>query len=103
MRTTLRILTLLLILPAVLAAPGLAHEGHHHEARGTIKAVTADGVTLSADGKDQLFVRTTATKCTRAAKPSECSTLSVSERAIVMYEEKGDKKIAVEIELGAKP
>lgn len=102
MRMAPRALCLVAVL-AALAVPTFAHEGHHHEARGTIKAVTAESLTLTSDGKDHVFVRTSTTKCMRASKPADCSTLTLSERAIVMYEEKGDKKMAVEIEVGAKP
>jgi hypothetical protein len=103
MTSKMRGLPLALLL-AGFAGPSFGHAGHLHEARGTIKEVSADAVTLTiAYGKELAFVRTAETQCLRAAKPADCSTMTVSERAIVFYADEPGAKKAVKIELGAKP
>jgi len=88
---------------ALLATPPSgAHEGHHHNAMGTIRAIGAAQLDVeTTEGKLETFrlVDTTAYKRGDAAAKRE--DLKVGERAVVMYEKKDGKNLAIEVKVAA--
>ena len=103
-RTRKTLLTLALAGAGTLTlAPAFAHEGHHHTAMGTVKAVEAAKLDLETkDGKVETFALTDATTYQRADAASTREDVAVGERAIVMYETKDSRNLAIEVKLGAK-
>jgi hypothetical protein len=86
-----------------LAGAALAHEGHHHEAMGTVKAIEATKLELTTtDGKERSFVLTGTTKFRRGENEVKREDVTVGERAIVMYETRDGADRAIEIKLGEK-
>ncbi|MEO8277857.1 MAG: hypothetical protein ABI639_16705 [Thermoanaerobaculia bacterium] len=86
-----------------VATVAVAHEGHHHEAKGTVQAVTADGLELkSIEATVQSFVLTAETKCLRGAVVASCNEIAVGERAVVTYEKKDGSDCVIEIKLPEK-
>lgn len=99
--------TLLTIALAVLGLPplgqALAHEGHHHTAMGTVKAVEAAQLDLETkDGAAETFVLTEATVYKRGDAAAGNADVEVGERAVVMYETKEGRNLAIEVRLGVK-
>ena len=91
--------TAALIFAAVV--PALAHEGHHHNAMGTIRAVQANQLDLeTTEGKVEAFVLTDATSYKRGDAAAKREDLAVGARAVVMYEAKDGKNLAIEVKLG---
>ncbi len=90
---------------ALVGAVGLplatwAHEGHHHQAMGTVKSVAeTELVVETADGKAQAFVLSEATKYLRGKAESKREAVAVGERAVVMYEKKEGADRALEVRL----
>jgi len=81
--------------------PALAHEGHHHKAMGTIHAVQAAQVDLQTkDGKIESFQLTATTTYKRGDAAAKREDLKAGERAVVMYETKDGKNLAIEVKLG---
>lgn len=97
---TLKIgLTAAILLSAI---PALAHEGHHHSAMGTVKALDTTRLDLETkDGKLETFVLTDATAYKRTDTPAKREDIRIGERAVVMYEMKEGRKLALEVRLGA--
>ncbi|MFN7943138.1 MAG: hypothetical protein U0X73_16215 [Thermoanaerobaculia bacterium] len=92
--------TAALIFAAVV--PALAHEGHHHNAMGTIRTVQANQLDLeTTEGKVEVFVLTDTTSYKRGDSAAKREDLEVGARAVVMYEAKDGKNLAIEIKLGA--
>jgi hypothetical protein len=90
-------------LALALSAGAGAHEGHHHEAKGTIQSVAhAEIVLKTVDGEQKTFVVSEATKCTRGASPIVCHDAVVGERAVVSYETKDGADRALEVKLAEK-
>lgn len=92
-------------LAAILAAPAVlvAHEGHHHEAMGTVKMLHENHLMLTiSDGKEQTFVLTDETRYLRGETTVTREAVTVGERAVVMYETKDGSDRAIEVRLGAK-
>ena len=91
--------TAALIFAAVV--PALAHEGHHHNAMGTIRAVQANQLDLeTTEGKVEAFVLTDTTRYKRGDAAAKREDLAVGARAVVMYEAKDGKNLAIEVKLG---
>lgn len=87
---------------SVVVAPALAHEGHHHNAMGTIRAVQANQIDLeTTESKIEVFVLTDTTSYKRGDSAAKKEDLVVGARAVVMYEAKDGKNLAIEIKLGA--
>ena len=86
---------------SVVVAPARPHEGHHHNAMGTIRAVQANQLDLeTTEGKIEVFVLTDTTSYKRGDAAAKKEDLVVGARAVVMYEAKGGKNVAIEIKLG---
>ena len=101
LQTTLRRTLLAAGLLLASAWPALAHEGHHHNAMGTIRAVQANQIDLeTTEGKIEVFVLTDTTSYKRGDAAAKKEDLVVGARAAVMYEAKGGKNLAIEIKLG---
>jgi len=92
-------------LAAILAAPAvlIAHEGHHHEAMGTVKMLHENHLMLTiSEGKDQTFVLSGETKYLRGETAVTREDITAGERAVVMYETEDGADRALEVRLGAK-
>jgi hypothetical protein len=95
-------------LPAALAlafglAPALAaHEGHRHQALGTVTAIDANRLELATrEGGTATFTLTESTRYRRGEEAAAREEVEVGERAAVTYEEKGGARTAIEVRLGA--
>lgn len=100
-RTILPLLVLALTFGAAAAVS--AHEGHHHEARGTLKAIDAEKLDLTAtDGAERRFVVSGTTKFLRGTKEIPRSEVAAGERAVVMYETKEGADRAIEVRLAER-
>lgn len=87
----------------VVCVSTLAHEGHHHNAMGTVEIIDSAQLQLKTkDGKLETYVLTDATTYKRGDTAAKREDVQVGVRAVVMYETKGDKNIAIEVRL-AKP
>jgi YHS domain-containing protein len=85
-----------------VGAPTLAHEGHHHNAMGTVRAVDAAQLQLETkDSKLEIFVLTDATTYKRGDAAAKREDVAVGARAVVMYESKDGKNVAIEVKLAA--
>jgi hypothetical protein len=90
---------------ALLVAPTavVAHEGHHHEAMGTVKMVHEDHLMLTTtDGAEKIFVLSETTKYLRGGKAATRADVAAGERAVVMYEAKDGADHALEVKLAEK-
>lgn len=98
LRSTLAAATLTL----ALAPLAQAHEGHHHNAMGTVKAATADRLELETQaGKLETFTLTAETAFKRGDAAAKREDLKSGERAVVMYETKDGRNLAIEVKLPA--
>lgn len=85
-----------------VGAPTLAHEGHHHNAMGTVRAVDAALLQLETkDSKLETFVLTDKTTYKRGDAVAKREDVLVGARAVVMYESKDGKNVAVEVKLAS--
>lgn len=83
-----------------LTVAGSAHEGHRHNAMGTINAIDDDSITLSV-GEDETvdFVLTSKTTYVRGDEATPKKDVVSGERAVVVYEKKGGANVAIEVKL----
>lgn len=94
-------LALAAVLLAPVAAP--AHEGHHHQAMGTVKMVHENHLMLAiAEDKVQTFVLDEGTKFVRGNVETTKDDVAAGERAVVTYETEDGADHAIEIRLGEK-
>lgn len=103
MRTSHSVLqwTLAAFVVFAIGAPAVAHEGHHHNAMGTVRAVGSTELQLETkDGKLETFVLTEATTYKRGDAAAKRDAVKVGERAVVMYETKDGKNVAIEVKVG---
>jgi hypothetical protein len=94
-----------LAIAALLVAPTavVAHEGHHHEAMGTVKMVHENHLVLTTtDGTEKTFVLSESTKYSRGGKSAAQADVTAGERAVVMYESKDGADHALEVKLAEK-
>ena len=92
--------SLLVILVVMMAAPSTAHEGHHHNAMGTVHAIQAAQLDLETkDGTLATFVLDEKTTYKRGDNGARREDVRVGERAVVMYEVKEGKNVALEVKL----
>lgn len=97
------LLTLALAGAALLAAaPVSAHEGHHHTAMGTVKTVDGAKLDLETKAGELTFALTETTSYKRADAAATREDVAAGERAVVMYETKDGRNLAIEVKLGAK-
>jgi hypothetical protein len=89
---------------AVLGAGALrAHEGHGHEAKGTVKAIESAKLTLdTTEGETVEFVLDESTKFVRGTTAVKREDVAVGERAIVTYHEMQGMKHVSEVKLAEK-
>ena len=81
----------------------LAHEGHHHDAMGTVEAVDAEQMTLAVGEEETLtFALTEETSYLRGDEAVSREDVAAGERAVVMYVKKDDVNTAIEVKLGPK-
>jgi hypothetical protein len=86
-----------------LAATAQAHEGHQHDAMGTVKVVEAAKLDLETqEGKLLSFELTAETVYKRGGAAATHHDVAVGERAVVTYETKDGKNVALEVKLGAR-
>ena len=98
--------TLATALMGALAMTGgvLAHEGHHHDAMGTVEAVDAEQMTLTVSEEETLmFALTDETSYVRGDEAVSREDVVAGERAVVMYEKKDGVNTAIEVKLAPKP
>ncbi len=94
--------TLAALVALALGAPVVAHEGHHHNAMGTVRAVAAAELQIETkDNKLETFVLTDATTYKRGDAAAKREDVQVGARAVVMYEAKDGKNVAIEVKLAA--
>jgi len=80
-----------------------AHEGHRHQAMGTVKLVHEEHLQLTLqDGKDQTFVLSESTTYRRGETATTKEDVAVGERAVVTYETKEGADRALEVRLGER-
>ena len=92
--------TLAAVLVLVGGLPAAAHEGHHHNAMGTVRAISSAELQLETkDGKREAFVLTDATQFKRNEIAAQRAEVKVGERAVVMYETKAGDNLAIEVKL----
>ncbi len=81
----------------------LAHEGHHHDAMGTVEAVDAEEMTLTVSEEETLtFVLTDETSYVRGDEAVLREEIVAGERAVVMYQKKDGVNTAIEVKLAPK-
>ena len=81
----------------------LAHEGHHHDAMGTVEAVDAEQMTLTVSEEETLtFVLTDETSYLRGDEAVSREDIVAGERAVVMYRKKDDVNTATVVKLALK-
>jgi len=95
--------SILTLVALSFAATARAHEGHHHDAMGTVKAIDAAKLDLETkEGTLESFVLTEKTTYKRGDAAATHHDVAVGDRAVVMYEKKDGKNVALEVKLGAK-
>ena len=78
----------------------LAHEGHHHDAMGTVEAIDAEQMTLTVSEEETLtFVLTEETSYVRGDEAVSREEIVAGERAVVMYQKKDGVNTAIEVKL----
>ena len=86
-----------------LTGGAFAHEGHHHQAMGTVKMVHEDHLMLTTtEDEEKTFVLSEKTKYLRGKAEVSKDDVAAGERAVVMYETKGGADHAIEVKLGEK-
>ena len=100
-RTTLAVA---LLASLAMGRGGLAHEGHQHDAMGTVEAIDAEQIALAVSEEETLtFVLTEKTTFLRGDEAVPREEVVSGERAVVTYEEKDGIDIAVEVRLAPRP
>lgn len=100
-RSTVAWLALALLL--VVTAGAFAHEGHHHEALGTVKMIHEDHLVITTtEGQERAFVLSESTRFVRGKTGSTRADVAAGERAVVMYETKDGADHAIEVKLAEK-
>lgn len=92
------------LLGALAASGGvLAHEGHHHDAMGTVEAIDAKQMTLAVSEEETLtFALTEETEYVRGDESVSREDVATGERAVVMYQKKDDVNTAIKVKLAPK-
>ncbi len=98
-----RILSIVFLGALMLTATSFAHEGHHHQAMGTVEAIDDAQITIAtAEDETEIFVITDETTYARGEEAVTREDVSVGERAVVMYEKKDGANVAIEVKLPPK-
>jgi len=99
-RISLGCAALFIALSLATATPSAGHEGHHHNAMGTVHKVEPNSLELAdKDGKLQSFELSATTTYKRGDDGAKQEDLKVGDRAVVMYEVKEGKNMAIEVKL----
>jgi len=94
-------LTVALALAVLLPVAASAHEGHTHNALGTVSSVNGAHVMLkTTDGKDLTVMIDKNTTITRGKEKLDASALKSGERVSVDYMEENKMMMAQTIKLG---
>lgn len=80
--------------------PVAAHEGHQHNALGTVRAITAAELRLETrEGTLETFTLTTATTYRRGDSTASHQDVTVGARAVVSYETRDGRNVAIDVRL----
>lgn len=106
-RTThgLRWITAGLALASLLAvaSAALGHEGHRHEAMGTVTMVHEDHLMVTTiDDERKTFVLSGSTKFVRGENETTRDDVATGERVVVTYERRDGADHALEVRLGER-
>lgn len=94
-------LVLWLVAPLGMAAWLDAHEGHQHKAMGVVKAIDATQVEIETqDGKRISVALDKDTKFLKGKTAVAASELKVGDRAVLVYVDEKEKKVARQVLLG---
>ncbi len=97
-------LAMALVAAFVMSDPMLAHEGHQHDAMGTVEAIEAEEIALAVSEEETLtFVLTEKTSYLRGDEAVPREDVVAGERAVVTYEKKNGVDVAVEVRLAPQP
>jgi hypothetical protein len=97
------ILATALLTGLLLAIGALAHEGHRHDAKGTIEAIDETQITLmTVEGAREVLMITEETSFSRGEEATSREDVDAGERAVVMYEKKDGRDVVIEVKLGPK-
>ncbi len=97
------ILAIPLLAGLLLTIPGFAHEGHKHDAKGTIESIDETQIILvTVEGARERFLLTGATSFSRGEDASSREDVVAGERTVVVYEKKDGQRVAIEVKLGTK-
>jgi hypothetical protein len=95
--TTILVVCVALLVPAAVAG---AHEGHLHNALGTVSSINSPHVTLkTSDGKTLTVMLDKATTFTRGKEKVDASALQVGQRVSVDYMEESGMNMAHAVKL----
>lgn len=86
----------------LVASAAAAHEGGG-DARGVIKAVTAERLTVETAKGEKSFALTPETSYATGSAPARREDLRPGERVVVHARERGDRLEAVEVRAGPAP
>jgi len=90
------------VLLVLTSSATTAHEGHHHDAMGTVRAVREAQLELETQaGKIETFQLNDKTSYRRGEAAVKRENLEVGERAVVTYEMRGATNLAIEVRLSA--
>jgi hypothetical protein len=94
----------LMVLGPLLATAGaFGHEGHHHQAMGTVRMIHESHLMLTvADDGERTFVLSEKTKYLRGKTAATKDDIETGERAVVMYETQDGADLALEVRLAEK-
>jgi len=94
------ILAVALLATVAMTGGLLAHEGHHHDALGTVATIDGAQMTLAVSEEEVLiFVLTDETSYLRGDKAVTRDHLAAGERAVVKYQKKDGANVVIEIRL----
>ena len=97
-------LTVVLLAAFATGSGVLAHEGHRHDAMGTVEAIDAEQLALAVSEDETLtFALTEETSYVRADEAVPREDVVAGERAVVTYQKKDGVDVAVEVKLAARP
>jgi hypothetical protein len=98
----LRRFAVALVAAQALLGVAFAHEGHHHDAMGTVAAIDQEKLTLTTvEDKTEVFVITDDTTYSRGAEAVAREDVALGERAVVVYEKKDNGNVALEVKLSS--
>lgn len=86
-----------------VASGASGHEGHRHEAMGTVTMVHEDHLMMTTtDDEKRTFVLSESTKYVRGEEATTKDDVATGERAVITYETRDGADHALEVRLGKK-